>query len=564
MGAARSSHAQHGVTGPEFTDLVKRARTRLGTLPVQGRYHRLPNRLEDSYIVERKTLGTGSSGPVLAAKRRHTAERYAVKKIFLEGDDARKVLASEVEIILSLDHPNVVRLFEVYESESALSLVMECMEGGTLYSRVSEVKVFPESDAVMTTLHMLRAVNYIHSEGIAHRDLKLENFMYDKSGSNFLKLIDFGFSKVFEKNNAMEESLGTVTYVAPEVVGKKYTRGSCDLWSMGVIVFILLGGYMPFAGKDDQAILRAVLRGKYRMHESRWGKVSREGRDFVERLLVVDPRRRMTAKEALAHTWISRAKSASDTALLPGLEVGQAFVRFAEASRFRQACMHMMAWSTFSVPHEERTRYRHTFLALDTTHRGVVKLNDLRAFLERGGALPEDDLALVMGAAERVESACCTGLRFADFIAVMMAPRLAANGDRVLHDAFARFDDSHRGWVTEGQIRETLGSKVSRAEIAETFQRMDINSDGRVSLKEFLSYVRDVPAGLVELRAIGSGVSGSTFAGSSDSPLPNLLGRSSLMRRAASRIACAGGCFTVSSRQSDFPQDVPKAAVRSS
>merc|ERR1712048_298793 len=183
------------------------------------------------------------------------------------------------------DHPHVARLVDVYESSDRLSLVMECMEGGELFDRVSERKVFSETDASHATWQMLLAVNYIHSKNVVHRDLKLENFLYESKNTDHLKLIDFGFSKIWEKNTKMELSCGTLSYVAPEVLKKSYTS-QCDMWSLGVIVFILLVGYMPFSG-DDEVQFAHIKAGRYKKKPERWNSISEVAKDFTFKLLLV-------------------------------------------------------------------------------------------------------------------------------------------------------------------------------------------------------------------------------------------------------------------------------------
>merc|ERR1719265_1112560 len=167
-------------------------------------------------------------------------QRFAVKTLkigtgvqnFLKKDHLQQ-LKGEVENYLSMDHPHIVRLYDVYESKSELHLVMECAGGGELFEHVTKKKRFSEYEASDALRQMLLALNYIHSHGIVHRDVKLENFIFDSKSSGHLKLIDFGFSKMWDQTSGekMKQSLGTLAYAAPEVLNRSYTS-QCDLWSL--------------------------------------------------------------------------------------------------------------------------------------------------------------------------------------------------------------------------------------------------------------------------------------------------------------------------------------------
>jgi calcium-dependent protein kinase len=284
---------------------------RMGAASVKARYHTLPERLEGDYIIDHKhVLGTGMNGGVYVAGRKGSSTKFAVKCFNLStlGEEELMHIRNETEIFLSMDHPNVVRLVDVYESEDQLSFVMECMEGGELFDQVVNQKVFADDDAAAVALQMLRAVDYMHRSGVVHRDLKLENFLYQGCDSDTLKVIDFGFSKAWDRHcPPMQDHLGTPVYVAPEVLEGNYTS-QCDLWSLGVIVFILLAGYMPF-NKDE---VHLIKKGQCHWKPRRWSKVSALGVDFVKKLLTVCPTQRLTASQALEHPWLARARATQE------------------------------------------------------------------------------------------------------------------------------------------------------------------------------------------------------------------------------------------------------------
>jgi len=467
-------------------EVAKRTEGRVGKIPVTGRFHRLPKQLADDYQRSDKVLGSGYNGEVFLATDKTTGSAVAVKGFKLIGvsQSKREELESECEIFLAMDHPHVARLVDVYETPERLDLVMECMSGGELFERVIEKKRFSENDAVDACWQMLLAVNYIHSHGIVHRDIKLENFLFEKKGNNHLKLIDFGFSKIWtEHNRKMAVSCGTLAYVAPEVLAKSYDS-QCDMWSVGVTIFIVLFGYMPFSGAEEKQV-RDIKAGKFSYKPDVWKRVSATGQDFVRSLLVVDPKVRLTAEAALKHPWITERDTLKPETL--DQSVVDALCAFGQASAFRRACMSMMAWS-LSV--DERAKVRDAFIELDINQTGTIKLHEFKQVLESKFHLDDNRIRAVF---KSLDINNTHEIHYTEFLAAMVSTRLALHDD-LLRQTFKRFDVDNSGFITADNLKAVLGETFEGNEVATIMQEADATHDGQISYDDWIQYLKG-PAG---------------------------------------------------------------------
>jgi calcium-dependent protein kinase len=478
MGAHQSSGGNKGLE-----DAVRRAASRLGNVSVTGRYHRLPRKFEDDYRSTGTVLGSGYNGSVFLAESLTSKDKFAVKAFKLHGigTEKRKELETECEIFLSMDHPHVARLADCYETEDVLSLVMECMSGGELFKRVVAKKRFNEKDAVDTTWQMLLAVSYIHSHNVVHRDIKLENFLYEKEGSNHLKLIDFGFSKVWTPNTKLHLSCGTLAYVAPEVLSQNYTS-QCDMWSLGVTVFILLFGYMPFSGSEERQHTM-IKAGKFTKKDA-WNKVSEQARDFVGKLLVVDPEKRMDAKGALTHTWVAQRDHLNLEQHDVDEGIVDALANFGQASHFRRACMSMMAWS---LTNDERKQVRDAFIELDTDRSGTISIHEFKKVLEERFHI---DDAHVMAAFESLDTSHMDEIHYSDFLAAMVSSRIQLHDD-LLKQTFKRFDTQNQGYITKESLRQVLGETHDGEDIEHLIEEADTSHDGKIDYDEFIYFLKE-------------------------------------------------------------------------
>jgi len=251
-------------------------------------------------------IGEGGFSVVVKGTQKSTGKTFAVKKIkksLVEGDDI-KLLRREIHIMKKVDHPNILKLFEVYESEKKFYLVMELVSGKELFDKIVERGQYSEKDASNIVKQIVSAVAYLHDNGIAHRDLKPENILSaGADDQEIVKIADFGFSKNFDDEKLMT-SCGSPGYVAPEVLTCESYDNSVDMWSVGVIIYILLCGYPPFYADNAPALFKKIMDVQYDFDDPSWDDVSSNAKDLIKNLLVKDPKKRFTAKQCLAHAWV--------------------------------------------------------------------------------------------------------------------------------------------------------------------------------------------------------------------------------------------------------------------
>lgn len=261
-------------------------------------------RFRDYYKVG-GTLGTSSFGEVRKCVNKFTNAVRAWKilnKSYLDDKHEKLRFFYEMEIMKMLDHPNILRIYEIYQDHKRYFLITELCTGGELFQEIVKRKKFLEKDAALVIEQILEAISYCHSKGIVHRDLKPENILIDSKNHNTIKVIDFGTSQKVLTGAKMTEAFGTSTYIAPEVLTTEYDE-KWDVWSIGVIMFILLSGKPPFDGETDREIWKRVKDGKYSMAGDEWKSISTKAKDLLKRLLTYDPKKRVSCKDALDHNW---------------------------------------------------------------------------------------------------------------------------------------------------------------------------------------------------------------------------------------------------------------------
>jgi serine/threonine protein kinase len=255
-----------------------------------------------------KELGSGAFSIVKSGQHKQTGESFAIKivtksKLTQEDETALK---DEIAVLKELKHPNIIQLYDVYEERDFYYLVTEQMAGGELFDRIVQKSYYNEKEARDVCKILFEAMAYCHSHKVAHRDLKPENLLLLSSDNDSnIKIADFGFAKKCPKPQCLKTQCGTPGYVAPEILEGIPYDTQADMWSLGVIVYILLGGYPPFIEQNQRELFRKIRKGQFEFHDEYWGQVSKEAKHLISSLLTVHPTKRMDGPESLNDKWIT-------------------------------------------------------------------------------------------------------------------------------------------------------------------------------------------------------------------------------------------------------------------
>ncbi|KAE8282402.1 Death-associated protein kinase 2 [Larimichthys crocea] len=270
-----------------------------------------PENVEDFYEIG-EVLGSGHFGQVRQVSERTSGTCWAAKFLKIRKTVGsrlgveRSSVEKEVQILHAVQHPNIVTLKDVFESRAEVVLILELVSGGELFDFIAEKENLLESEAIEFMEQILEGLGFMHSKNIAHFDLKPENIMLSDKVSPHpnIKLIDFGLAHHFHQGEEYRSTSGTPQYIAPEVINCDPLSTAADMWSIGVITYILLSGLSPFQDDTNEGTLRNIIAMNYEFDEQCFSMTSSMAKDFIQKLLVKDPNERMTAEECLLHPWI--------------------------------------------------------------------------------------------------------------------------------------------------------------------------------------------------------------------------------------------------------------------
>ncbi|GMH18715.1 hypothetical protein Nepgr_020556 [Nepenthes gracilis] len=431
-----------------------------------------------------KELGRGEFGITYLCTDKSTGEMLACKKISkrklrteVDIDDVRR----EVEIMRHLpEHPHVVSLKGTYEDDEAVHLVMELCEGGELFDRIVARGHYTERAAAGVMRTIVEVVQMCHKNGVMHRDLKPENFLFaDKKETAALKAIDFGLSVRFRPGERFNEIVGSPYYMAPEVL-KRHYGPEIDVWSAGVILYILLSGVPPFWAETEQGVAEAIIKSVVDFRRNPWSKVSDNAKDLVKKMLDPNPSRRLTAQEALDHPWLQNAKKAPDVSLGEGVRAR--LKQFSVMNKLKKRALRVIA-EHLSV--EEVAGIKERFEVMDTGKKGKIEFEELKVGCAKlGFHMPDSDVRVLMEVADVDGDGF---LDYKEFVALSVHLRKIGN-DEHIRKAFSFFDKNDSGYIEIEELRDALADVVgdnSEDVINAIIREVDTNKDGRISYDEF-------------------------------------------------------------------------------
>ena len=439
----------------------------------------------DNYDVI-KQLGKGGYGKVYEVRNKKTGEIRACKHLSKLSIKNLEKFEREINILIKTDHPHIIKLYEIFESQRSLYLVMEECKGGEVFDKIIEhiqsKQMYSEKDAANMFLQLMSSIEYCHNNGICHRDLKPENLLYLNAGNekdNPIKVIDFGLSQIFT-DRKLKTKVGTAYYVAPEILMGDYNE-KCDIWSAGVILYIFLSGDPPFNGPNDAAIYNKISQMKFSFPEKKWRNISNEAKDLIIHMLAPE-KERYNAKQVLAHPWFKNAKN---TPLVDLNFDPMFFSDYIRGSGLKKASLLFIA---SRLDENEILNLKKIFEAFDKGKDGQISIDELQQGLiqlKSSHVNPND----VFNLFKTLDADKNGRIDYTEFLAATLDKKTYLKKER-LFEAFCVFDKDNSGHISKQEIMEVLKTEKSQEkEIDKYIKAADKNGDGVIDYREFLEHM---------------------------------------------------------------------------
>ncbi|KAJ1448814.1 kinase-like domain-containing protein [Pelagophyceae sp. CCMP2097] len=511
----RSSVLRPDALGDVYELSAKIGRGAFGTV---ARCTHLESKLVYAVKTVRRCAAAAGGAEALKLSHSRGALRDLAESEFLKEGDIDAALAAEIEILTNMHHPHIIELIDVFDDAAgdAVHIVMPLCQGGELFDRLANG--FSEVDAAVLTQQMLSAIEYLHSQHIVHRDLKPENFMFMSTDDDSdLVLIDFGISTFFHNGKPLDTALGTVFYTAPEVFDGAYDE-RCDVWSIGIICFMLLVGHAPFedAKGREYRIVHQIQTKAPKFDAKEWAGVSKSAVDFVTSLLQKDPALRPSARSAASDVWFAVENVSALAAY--GCDMLSRLGQFKQMNAMKKVAHQIIATE---LTEAEIGHLQQQFRLLDADGDGVITANELLLAVQTLDLL-KDQVPMVQVLVDSLKSRGDATLNvdldidIDEFIAATFSHNSMLKHDN-LKNAYDTFDVTGGGGISLGDLEHIFGSKRHAQEV---FDVVDTNGDGKISFDEFRDMMglspegtmHDSPASQAHEPVFGEKAQGATSA----------------------------------------------------
>ena len=446
------------------------------------------SKVRDDYYIKAQ-IGKGGTSKVYEVQNKKTKDiracKYVSKSDVKESDLIK--FRREIKILMKADHPNIIKLYQVYETQRSLYLIMEKCNGGELFDRIinniSSGRMYSEKIAANLIHQIMSAIDYCHKNGICHRDLKPENILFLNKGdelNNPIKIIDFGLSQIIG-DKKLNSKVGTIYYVSPEVIMGEYSQ-KCDIWSIGIILCILLTGEPPFNGPNDTVIYSKIRQYKFSFSE-KWKYISNEAKDLLSHMLVPE-NMRYNAEEVLAHPWFKILEEGNKSHSNINLDVS--FLKsYQKTNTFKKIILTFIA---SRLNENDINDLYKLFEIFDIDNDGQISFEEFHHVLLniKNGGIKTDEIRDIFDSIDTDKNG---KIDYTEFITSCLEKKNLLNQER-LEEAFSIFDKDNNGLITKDEFMDVLKLKNDEnKEIEEIFKNVDKNGDGVIDIKEFNEFM---------------------------------------------------------------------------
>ena len=434
-----------------------------------------------------KPLGKGGYGKVFQVRNKITGKLYACKKLSKLVVKNLEKFRREIDILIKMDHPNIIKLYDVYESNNSLYLIMEECHGGELFDRIikriENNQMYTEKEACEIIKQVMGAIEYCHNKGVAHRDLKPENLLYLYEGTevnNPIKIIDFGLSQDINIKKILSSKVGTAYYVSPEILAGKYNE-KCDVWSAGVILYVLLSGEPPFNGPSDGVIYSKIKQFNFNFPDNKWRTISNEAKDLLSRMLVPESTR-LSASQVLQHPWFNLVKN--DKIPLEKITITGTnfFKEYKESNRLKKI---VLLYIASKLQEDEIYGLNNLFKAFDKDNDGQIDYKEFEQGIIRLNS-KEIKKEEIQSYFNEIDTDKNGKIDYTEFIAATLQKNIFLKKEK-LFEAFSALDTNKNGKIAKDDIMRVLKLQPQHDKfVTELIKSADKNGDGYIDYKEFV------------------------------------------------------------------------------